>query len=55
VHFRAARDHAGRAIAPSMWQPYAAGLEVVEVPALHHAMVGDAAMAVIVPALRVRM
>jgi enterobactin synthetase component F len=55
THFRAARDHAGRAITPAMWAPHAAGLEVLDVPALHSAMLGEAAMAVIVPALRARM
>ena len=52
THFRAARDHAGRPLAPSLWAPYAAGLEVVDVPALHGEMVGEAATGVIAPVLR---
>ncbi|MGX9964893.1 amino acid adenylation domain-containing protein [Roseomonas sp. F4] len=55
LHFRAARDHVGRAISPEMWAPYATRLDVVEVPALHSAMLGEAAMAVIVPVLRARL
>ena len=51
----AARDHAGRGLSPGMWAPHAARIEVVDVPALHGEMMGDAAMRVIVPAIRERM
>ena len=52
THLRAARDHAGRALSPAMWRPYAARVDVVDVPALHGAMTGPAATAVIAPHLR---
>ncbi|MFH5924330.1 amino acid adenylation domain-containing protein [Roseomonas xinghualingensis] len=52
THFRAAHDHAGRALSPAMWAPYAAGLEVVDVPALHGEMMSGVATGVIAPALR---
>ena len=52
THFRAAHDHAGRDLSPTMWTPHAARVEVIDVPALHGEMMGEAAMAVIVPALR---
>lgn len=55
LHFRAARDHAGRPLSPAMWAPYAAAVEVVEVPALHGEMIGEAAVSRIAPALRRRM
>ncbi|WP_458094839.1 amino acid adenylation domain-containing protein [Roseomonas sp. WA12] len=52
THFRAAHDHAGRALTPGMWAPFAAQLDVVDVPALHGEMMGATATAVIAPALR---
>ncbi|MCR0982413.1 amino acid adenylation domain-containing protein [Roseomonas populi] len=52
THFRAARDHAGRALSPAMWAPYAAGVEVVDLPCLHGEMVGAEATRLIAPALR---
>ncbi len=55
THFRAAHDHAGRDLSPAMWTPHAARVEVIDVPALHGEMMGEAAMAVIVPALRQRL
>lgn len=55
THFRAAHDHAGRGLSPQMWAPHAARVETIDVPALHGEMMGEAAMAVIVPALRERM
>ena len=55
THLRAAHDHAGRGLSPAMWTPHAARLETIDVPALHGQMMGEAAMAVIVPALRRRM
>ncbi|WP_245870212.1 amino acid adenylation domain-containing protein [Teichococcus rhizosphaerae] len=55
LHIRAARDHAGRALSPAMWAPYAATVEVAEVPALHGEMIGAAAVSRIAPLLRARM
>jgi enterobactin synthetase component F len=55
THLRAARDHVGRDLSPGMWAPHAAKVEVIDVPALHGEMLGDAALRVIVPALRERM
>jgi enterobactin synthetase component F len=55
THFRAANDHAGRGITPQMWAPHAARVEVIDVPALHGEMMGEAATRVIAPALRDRM
>ncbi|WP_338662894.1 amino acid adenylation domain-containing protein [Pararoseomonas sp. SCSIO 73927] len=52
THFRAARDHAGRALSPAMWAPYAAAMEVVDLPCLHGEMVGAAATELIAPVLR---
>ncbi|MDJ0389492.1 amino acid adenylation domain-containing protein [Roseomonas sp. E05] len=51
LHFRAALDHAGRGLHPGLWQPYAAAVEVVDIPALHAGMVGPAATGRIAPAL----
>ncbi|MBR0680454.1 amino acid adenylation domain-containing protein [Roseomonas eburnea] len=55
THFRAARDHAGRDLSPAMWTSHAARVEVIDVPALHGEMMGDAATAVIAPALLLRL
>jgi enterobactin synthetase component F len=55
THLRAARDHVGRDLSPGMWAPHAARVEVIDVPALHGEMLGEAALRVIVPALRERM
>jgi len=55
THFRAARDHVGRDLSPGMWTPHAARIETIDVPALHGEMIGEAAMRVVVPALRERM
>jgi enterobactin synthetase component F len=55
THFRAARDHAGRDLSPGMWASHAERVEVIDVPALHGEMLGDAALRVIAPALRERM
>ncbi|MFT8245740.1 amino acid adenylation domain-containing protein [Roseomonas sp. BN140053] len=52
LHFRAAHDHGGRALSPAMWAPFAARLEVVDIPALHGEMVGSTATAAIAPILR---
>jgi len=47
IHFRAALDHAGTALGPALWEPYAAEVEVVDVQALHPHMVLPAASRVI--------
>jgi enterobactin synthetase component F len=51
THFHAALDHTGRAISPAMWQPYAAKVAVVDIPALHADLTGPAATACIAPVL----
>ncbi|HWL82310.1 MAG TPA: amino acid adenylation domain-containing protein [Roseomonas sp.] len=51
LHFRAALDHAGRDLHPSLWRPYARAVEVVDIPALHAAMIGPEATAEIAPVL----
>lgn len=35
LHVRAARDHAGTALRPELWRPYAARLETLSLPCLH--------------------
>jgi enterobactin synthetase component F len=55
THLRAARDHVGRDLSPGMWAPHAGRVEVIDVPALHGEMLGEAALRVIVPALLGRM
>jgi enterobactin synthetase component F len=49
THFHAALDHAGRAISPALWHPYAANVEVIDIPALHAELTGAAATARIAP------
>lgn len=51
LHFRAALDHAGRDLSPAQWEPYAASVEVIEVPSLHAHLTGPAAVQAIAPAL----
>ncbi len=51
LHFRAALDHAGRDLSPAMWEPYAASVEVVEVPSLHAHLTGPEAVRAIAPVL----
>jgi enterobactin synthetase component F len=51
THFRAALDHAGRDLSPAMWQPYAARVAVIDIPALHANLTGLAATALIAPLL----
>ena len=53
--FRAARDHQGSDLNPAMWQPYAARLEVVDLPMLHAEMTSAEASSLIAPALNRRM
>ena len=51
LHFRAALDHQGRDLRPAQWAPYAARIDVVEVPSLHAHLTGPEATALIAPAL----
>ncbi len=51
THFRAARDHKERALTPEMWAPYAAALEVIDLPLLHAEMTSAEATALIAPEL----
>ncbi|RDW12032.1 alpha/beta fold hydrolase, partial [Paracoccus thiocyanatus] len=55
THFRAARDHKDRDLRPGMWAPYAAGLEVIDLPFLHAQMTSEEASALIAPALAARL
>lgn len=55
LHFRAALDHAGTSLSPGQWEPYVAGVEVHEVPALHGQLIGAAATRCIAPVLRARL
>ena len=55
THVRAALDHQERDLTPGLWRPYAADLDVVEVPFLHPQLTGPAATALIAPALDARM
>jgi enterobactin synthetase component F len=55
THVRAALDHKERDLTPGLWRPYAAELDVVEVPFLHPQLTGPAATALIAPALDARM
>ena len=56
THFRAARDHRARPeIRPDLWRPYAARLEVLDMPALHQELVGERIVARIAPLLAERM
>ncbi len=55
THVRAGLDHKDRPLTPDLWRPYAAELDVVEVPFLHPQLTGPAASALIAPALDDRM
>ncbi len=55
THFHAAAQHAGSAISPTLWQPYAAALDVVDVAAHHAELTGPAATAQITPSLVARL
>ena len=55
THFRAARDHQGSDLNPAMWQPYAARLEVIDLPMLHAEMTSAEASSLIAPELNRRM
>ncbi|SCW90779.1 non-ribosomal peptide synthetase [Ancylobacter rudongensis] len=51
LHFRAALDHVGRDLSPAQWKPYAAAVEVIEVPSLHAHLTGPEAVQTIAPVL----
>jgi enterobactin synthetase component F len=51
THFRAALDHQGRDLSPGLWAPYAARVEVIDVPSLHAHLTGQEATALIAPVL----
>jgi enterobactin synthetase component F len=56
THIRAARDHGDRPeIRPDLWRPYAARLEVLDMPALHQELVGGRIVAQLAPLLAERM
>ena len=55
THVRAGLDHVGKPLHPELWRPYAATLDVVEVPFLHPQLTSAAASAMIGPALAARM
>jgi len=55
THFRAARDHKDRPLTPGMWAPYAAGLEVIDLPFLHADMTSAEATALIAPEISRRL
>jgi len=43
LHFRAVLDHQNRPLSPDAWQPYADGLDIVDIPSLHAHLTGPAA------------
>ena len=55
THVRAALDHTDRPLRPALWAPYAACLDVVDVPFLHPQLTSPAAVELIAPALDARM
>ncbi len=55
THIRAGNDHAGRDLTPSLWAPYAAATDRLEIPFLHSEMISPAAIALIAPELAKRM
>ncbi|RJL11895.1 non-ribosomal peptide synthetase [Paracoccus siganidrum] len=55
THFRAALDHKDRDLSAAMWRPYAAEIEVLEVPFLHSQMTSPEASALIAPELARRL
>ncbi|EHL97686.1 AMP-binding enzyme [Acetobacteraceae bacterium AT-5844] len=55
THFHAATQHAGSAISPTLWHPYAAAMDVVDVAAHHAELTGPAATAQIAPSLAARL
>ena len=55
THVRAARDHAGRGFAASLWHAHAAAVEAIDLPLLHPDMVSAAAAARLGPDLSARM
>jgi enterobactin synthetase component F len=55
THVCAALDHAGTQLRPELWGPYAAELDVIEVPYLHSQLSGPSASEVIAPQIDARM
>ncbi|MFC0217792.1 amino acid adenylation domain-containing protein [Pseudochelatococcus lubricantis] len=55
LYFRAALDHAGTDLTPQLWTPYAASLDVHDVPSLHAHLTGAAATAHIAPVIADRL
>lgn len=55
THVFAAADHQDSDLKPELWRPYAADLDVFEVPFLHPQLTGPEASALIAPALDERM
>lgn len=51
THIRAGLDHAGTDLAPELWAPYAAELDLISVPFLHPQMTSPEASALIAPEL----
>lgn len=51
THFRAALDHQGRDLSPELWAPYAAQIDVIDVPSLHAHLTGPEATARVAPVL----
>ncbi|MDQ0511455.1 amino acid adenylation domain-containing protein [Ancylobacter amanitiformis] len=51
THFRAALDHQGRDLSPDLWAPYAARIDVIDVPSLHAHLTGPEATARVAPVL----
>ncbi|WP_051660975.1 non-ribosomal peptide synthetase [Bosea sp. 117] len=55
LHVRAGLDHQGRDLRPEQWAPYAARVDMFEVPALHAHLTGAEAVLRIAPALAAAM
>lgn len=56
THWRAALDdHGGRTLSAALWQPYAATVEALDLPARHAELTGAAAVAQLAPVLAARL
>lgn len=55
THFHAAAQHAGSAISPDLWRPYAEDVEVIDIAALHAELTGPDATQQIAPPLATRL
>src|SRR5690606_37588617 len=51
LYFRAALDHIGENLYPSLWQPYVDSLDTHDIASLHAHLTGPEAVAVIAPVL----